>query len=327
MDTIEAKLIDLKYKSYRLCDRNAEKMLLSSISERGVLEPLRGVKEGHNFILLDGFKRLRCGQKLHIDIFPYSCIGSDEADGIFQMLRESLSKNLHILEQARLVDELKRKYGLSTTDIATKVERSLGWVSMRFGLLSELSPFVQGQIFSGRFPIYSFMYTLRHFMRMKKVTKSEIDKFVQAVGGKKLSTRQIDLLARGYFQGGSGLRDQILNGNLNWCLEKLNQINNSSESYNPELNEPERSLIRDLEIGQKYMRRIQFKILNSKDFQNPSFFAEAGLLASGVLSQLNSYQETIRSFYDRCTQTSNNLATLSRRGEQEKDCSTSQSKH
>jgi hypothetical protein len=316
MNTIEANLIDLKYKFYRLRDRSAEKLLLSSISERGISEPLLGIKEGHNFILLDGFKRFRCGQKLKVENFPYRCIGIDEVSGLFQMLRESLSKNLHILEQARLVDELRKVHGLSTMDIATKLERSPGWVSMRFGLLSEISPLVQKEIFSGRFPVRSYMYTLQQFTRVKKVTRSEIDEFVQVVSGKKLSTRQIDLLARGYFQGGAELHDQIKNGNLNWCLEQLRQINNSSEAYNPELSESERSLIRDLEISQKYMRRIQYKMLkNLEEFKTSSFFSEAGLLASGILTQITSYQEVVRKLYDRCTQTSDNLATLPRRRE------------
>ena len=71
------------------------------------------------------------------------------------------------------------------------------------------------------------MYTLRQFMRLNGVKKAEIDEFVNAVAGKDLSTRDIDLLANAFFKGSDEFREQIKNGNLSWGLKRLKQ------SYQP----------------------------------------------------------------------------------------------
>ena len=52
-------------------------------------------------------------------------------------------------------------------------------------------------------PVYSYMVTLRPFMRMNDVTPQEIENFMRAVAGAKLSIREIELLAHGYFRGTS----------------------------------------------------------------------------------------------------------------------------
>jgi hypothetical protein len=41
--------------------------------------------------------------------------------------------------------------------------------SMRLGLISEMSAAIRAKLFSGAFPVYSYMYTLRQFMRMNGV--------------------------------------------------------------------------------------------------------------------------------------------------------------
>jgi hypothetical protein len=45
------------------------------------------------------------------------------------------------------------------------------------------------------------MYTLRQFMRMNGVRKQDIEDFVVALAGKRLSLREIEQLAHGYFRG------------------------------------------------------------------------------------------------------------------------------
>src|SRR5438874_4776497 len=60
---------------------------------------------------------------------------------------------------------------------------------MRLGLRAEMSPWVREKIFSGAFPVYPYMHALRQFMRMNGVHKQDIEEFVLALSGKKLSVR------------------------------------------------------------------------------------------------------------------------------------------
>ena len=123
---------------------------------------------------------------------PYASLAEEEALGILNLLRISNDRSLTILEQARFIDELRQMHQMSVADLAEQLSRSKAWVSMRLGLIGEMSEKVRQEIFSGGFPIYPYMYTLRQFMRMNGVKKQEIENFVVAVSGKKLSVREIE---------------------------------------------------------------------------------------------------------------------------------------
>lgn len=173
VDQVEVCSFDLRYEGYRMRSAGAEKALLLSISAHGIREPLQGVGTEGERILLDGFKRLRCATKLNIGIVPYLSLGDDEPCGIIELLRISNAKSLSILEQARLIDELMNVHQMCNAEIATLLERSKAWVSVRAGIISQMSQSVMNKIFNGQFPVYSFMYTLRQFMRINCVKKDE----------------------------------------------------------------------------------------------------------------------------------------------------------
>ena len=101
MREVEINQIDRRFEPLRLRDKGAEKVLLSSILEQGIRDPLQCVvKPEEGLILLDGFKRLRCAEKLKMAIVPVVSAGNNEIDAILGLLRLSVSKGLSILEQS-----------------------------------------------------------------------------------------------------------------------------------------------------------------------------------------------------------------------------------
>ena len=305
---VEISSFDLRYEHCRLRSKVTEKALLSSMLDQGIRDPLLGVEtEGGCRILLDGFKRYRCAKKLSIGIVPYHCLGNDEVFGIVELIRISNAKSLSILEQARLIDELKTNHRMSASEIARLLEKSKAWVSVRAGITNEMSKCVAENIFGGKFPVYSFMYTLRQFMRINSVKKEEIDDFVKSVSGKGLSIRDIETLANGYFKGGEDIRQQIRNGNIRWGLSRLKDT-----SVTKDCTQVEQRMLKDLEIVQKYMRRV---INKSKDnrYKTGSFYAQVNVLTGGILRQMNIFSRSIKEFHDKSGQTSSDLSSSYRR--------------
>lgn len=296
-EQVEIASLDLRYEGFRMKSAGAEKALLLSILEKGIRDPLQGVDTRDARILLDGFKRLRCAQKLGIGRAPYVSMGSDEALGIIELIRISNAKSLSILEQARFVDELKSIHKMSTAEIAQLLERSKAWVSVRTGIIAKMSDYVIDQIFKGRFPVYSYMYTLRPFMRINGIRIEELDEFVRSVAGKKLSLRSIEVLANGYFKGSNALREQIRNGHITWALGHLKEMHPSAEGCS----QMEGAMLRDLEILLRYMQRVSAKTRNSM-LKTSAFFAQANLLTGGILRQSDSFLEAIRVLHDRTGQ-------------------------
>jgi len=276
----------------------AERALLMSIMEKGIRNPLQGVDTKEARILLDGFKRLRCAQKLGIGTAPYASMGTDEVLGIIELIRISNAKSLSILEQARFVDELKSVYKMSTAEIAALLERSKAWVSVRSGIIHEMSDYVLAEIFKGRFAVYAYMYTLRPFIRINGINSKEIDTFVHSVAGKNLSIRDIEILAHGYFKGPDEFREQIKSGNISWGLNRLKE----TSANTTDCTEIERRMLRDLEITLKYMQRVTYKS-RDKRYKSNTFFAQANLLSGGILSKVDIFSKAVKDFHDRSGKT------------------------
>ena len=291
---IELSSLDLRYQGYRLKEAAAEGRLLASIAQRGIEEPLEGVQVQAVNILLNGFKRYRCARRLQLQTVPYASLGADEVSGILNLLRISKSRTLGILEQAGFIDELKSVRHLSVAEIAAELSVSKSWVSMRLGLIGEISPAVRQQLFSGAFPVYSYMYTLRQFMRMNGVKQQEIEQFVVAVSGKNLSVREIEQLAHGCFRGPESFRQEVFKGNVALPLERMKQVPADPQGCT----EFERILLNDLEILQKYMQRVMGKSHDPR-LQNRAFHAQSHLLTGGILSRCPAFLQTLKQLHDR----------------------------
>lgn len=294
---IELSQLDLRYEGFRMKNPGLEERLLGSIAQRGIEEPLEGVDVGAVSILLNGFKRHRCARKLRMERVPFASMAGDEVAGIMTLLRVSNNKALSLLEQARFIDELKNVQKMSVAQIATELSRSKAWVSMRLGLMSEMGQAVRQQLFSGAFSVYSYMYTLRQFMRMNGVKREQIDLFVGALAGKKLSVREIEQLAHGYFRGPESFRQEILRGNVALPLQWMSKVPQDPDGCS----EFERVLLKDLEILQKYMQRVMGKGQDSRLISRP-FHAQCHLLAGGILSRNTAFLHSLRQLHDRSGQ-------------------------
>ena len=299
MKQVEIHTISKAYEHFRLRDRYREKLLLQSILEHGIREPLQCVQaqgQKYEYILLDGYKRLRCSYKLKLHMLPVVSLGTDETACILRLIRSSTDSSLSTLEQARFVDELHNRHGLSLGEIADSLERSKAWVSLRLGIIDQMSQVVRKEVFSGRFPVRCYLYTLRPFTRVNSISSCQIDRFVQSVSGKGLSTRDIDRLAYGYFRGAKQLKRQILQGNLQWTLRRMRNID-PAPGPGADLSEVEWSVIRDLQLCRKYISRI-CSGLAQKELGSQAFHAQASLLIQGLLSVIDEFSSRIRSFYE-----------------------------
>lgn len=295
---IEVELANLnrKFEKNRQRSEAQEKQLLFSLMEKGFEEPLYGVqtKEGE-LILLDGFKRLRCALKLGIGVAPFFSLDENEAVAILRILKTSNAKTLTMLEQAAFVEELKTQHGISVAEIAKQLQRSKAWVLVRLKTHTEMSESTFEAILSGRFPFYSYFYTLHPFMRVTGVaSKKDLDEFVSHTAGKGLSTRDIELLANAHFRGGDSMREQIKNGDIGWCLQELKERRRAESASQSGLTDIEKKVLRDLDMLQNCMGRLNLKFMTAKEMKNSSFHAQAEILVGGILSRIEKFVKTLR---------------------------------
>ena len=305
---VELASLNLRYEGYRLRDDAREARLRASIAGRGIEVPLVGVDASDDRLLLDGFKRWRSAKKLGLNVVPYVSLGADEALGILSLMRAATDRALSLLEEARFIGDLLTVHNLSLPEVAQRLSRSKAWVSMRKQLLEAMSPAIQELLFRGTFPVYCYMYTLRPFRRMNGVSQEALERFMKAVAGQRRSVRDIELLAQAYFRGPASLREAIQAGKLNWSLEQLKSVPEDREGCK----EFERLLLGDMDSLQRLLQRVMLKCEDPR-LQSRAFFAQANLLAGGLLSQWKPFQERKRAFYDRSGHTKCHLPDASGR--------------
>ena len=296
-EDVELTSFNLRYEGHRMRDDAREARLLSSIAQRGIEQPLKGVDTPQERFLLKGFKRYRCALKLDIGRVPYVSLGEEEAMAIIGLMRVSKNHRLNLLEEAKFIVELLTLHQMSAAEIAEKLGRSKGWISMRRTLFEEMSEEIERILFRGAFPVYSYMYTLRSFMRMNSVGQEPVERFVKAVAGHRLSVRDIELLAQGYFRGPPSLRNAIDEGKWNWSLDRMKNVPENPEGCSA----VERKLLKDLEMLQKYLQRVTARCHDQR-LQSPAFRAQANLLAASLLSQWEPFLQTMRELHDRSGQ-------------------------
>jgi hypothetical protein len=293
-ESVERSSLDLRYEGYRLRNDAAEARLQASILERGIEEPLGGIDTPQSRVLLDGFRRNRCAVVLGIECVPYVSWGEDAVQGIASLLSARRQRTLTILEQARFVDELLNTQEMTLADVAELLSRSKAWVSTRRNLLQAMSPAIQQILFRGAFPVYSYMATLRPFMRMNGVDPKDIDSFVQAVAGTKLSVREIELLAHGYFRGTASLRQAIDQGHWKWTLDQMQAVGEDPAG----LSEFERGLLRDIERLLQVMQSVMTRC-DSPRLETRGFYAQVNLLLASLLGRRESFFKKMEEFHDR----------------------------
>src|SRR5271157_1079822 len=298
---VDLASLDLRYEGFRLKQPALEERLLASLTQHGIQEPLEGVdlpagQAGGQptKVLLNGFKRYRCARRLRLATVPFSSLGGDEATAILGLLQLSNNRSLSILEQAAFIAELKNARGLNVAEIAAELSRSKSWVTMRLGLMAEMSQAVRQRLFAGAFPVYSFMYLMRQFMRMNGIKPEQVEAFILATSGQGLSVREVEQLAHGFFRGPDSFRQEILKGNLALPLAQMREMPQSRDGCS----EFERVLLGNLELTQKYMQRVMGKSQERQKLTSRAFHAQCHLLSAGILSRSRAFLDTLRALHD-----------------------------
>lgn len=304
IETIELNSLDRRYEHLRLKDKRREHILLSSVLEQGILDPLYVISlSDSRHVLLDGFKRYRCAVKLSLPVVPVVVLDNNEAMGILKLIRLSGSKGLSSLEEASLVDELHHGHGMSVVEISRRLERSISWVSVRLGILRDMSEAVRKKIFAGEFPVRNYLYSLRHFTRVKdRRRKEEVDCFVCCVSGKGLSTRDIDLLAGAWFKGGEVLKSQIENGNIDWTLRQLKAADTEQDSNGDNLKDNvEARVLRNLEIVYAIIHKLSYSLKETR-FINGDIYTRSHKMVRNILNIMDCFKDTLQEFHDTTRQ-------------------------
>jgi len=228
---------------------------------------------------------------------PAECVAEDVATGIVTVIRRNeYGCGISVLEQASLIEELHRRCAMSIYDIAQRLDRSPAWVSMRLGILDDLTPLVREKILSGAFPARAYLYGIKGFTRVNNIGKERVDSFVGAVSGKQLGTRDLFVLSRAFFTGGNVIERLVLEGDAHRALRMLTIDADGSDDTT--LSEKERLFIKELQTHATGMSWIIAQG-DTMAMDTGSFSQYVNLWSAAILKRLSKYAVAIKEIYDR----------------------------
>jgi len=293
---IELAELDTRFESLKTRDSGVEDRLFCALERGEVLDPLLVAMENETPLLIDGFKRLRCLKKLKWSMVPCITIATSTTDGILEWLKLTGGKQASLYEVAGFVQELHKVHGMSPSAIADHLRRSKAWVCMRLQFLRSVPLSVRKALEKGEFPLHAWMYSVRPFMRVNGESNTLAEEFVDIAKKQKLTLREIELLARQWFEGGDEIRDPIRRGNGAYLIERMQQTVHSGEA----MSSGEQQFFKQLMFLQDLTRKILHAARAPDKPKSDAFKVQAGVVCKTLLAVLPLLKKSLEELHDRC---------------------------
>ena len=213
MVNVELHQLDLRYEKLRARKPEAERKLVASLAEIGQQVPVVVVHaEGpEQFVLVDGYKRVRALRRLGQDLVGATCWDLSEAEALVLDRLMRTGEGATALEQGWLLHELTVRFALALEDLGRRFARSASWVSRRLALVEELPATIQEHVQRGELPAHAAM---KHLVPLARANPEACARLVAAIAGKGLTNRQIGQLYAVWRDGLPAIRERVLTAPL-----------------------------------------------------------------------------------------------------------------
>lgn len=274
---LEFHQLNRRYEDLRLRRPEREGRLLASLAEQGQQVPIVVVALEDSYLVIDGFKRLRCLECLRSDTVQATLWDLDESDALLLDRSQRNSDGLSQLEQGWLLAEL-RSQGMSQEELAQRVHKSASWVSRRLALVVELPEEVQDLVRSGAVPAHAAM---RHLVPIARVSREDCLRLARACSAAELSSREVGELCSAFSRGSAQVRERLL-------ADPRLYLRARAQKAPPAL-PAEVEMLRDLDKMARIARRLRDRLGDAEP--SPKQLAELRLACAEVRCQLDAFEE------------------------------------
>ncbi|MBR6514856.1 MAG: ParB/RepB/Spo0J family partition protein [Clostridia bacterium] len=142
----ECRIMSNRRQPRMLFEDRAILSLADSIHRHGILQPLSVRKNGDDFELIAGERRLRAARLLKMKRVPCIIVNIDEETSAVMSIIENIQRqDLNIFEEAMAIHTLKELYNMTQESIARTLSVSQSYVANKLRIL-RLSPEEQNRI-------------------------------------------------------------------------------------------------------------------------------------------------------------------------------------
>lgn len=254
MTNLEFHQLELRYERLRVIRPEQERRLLTSLAEVGQQVPIVVIQDQGKslFVVIDGYKRVRCLRRLARDTVMASSWPGDESEALIVTRLMQTAEPESALEQSWLLAELHDRFGLSLEELARRFGHSVSWVSRRLALVRELPDSIQEQVRQGEIVPHAAAKYLVPLARANRRTCLDL---VEAIGSTRLSSRDFGILYSSYQTGNWVARQRLISDPLLFLKSYKETL--SAPTVEPI---PGDSLLTDLEVLSSTARRADRRL-------------------------------------------------------------------
>lgn len=210
---LEFHQLALRYERLKVVRPEAERRLLASLAEVGQQVPIVVVKQAadEQFVVIDGYKRVRALRRLGRDTVAAGCWSGEEAEALIATRLMQTAEPETALEQSWLLAELHERFGLSLEELARRFSHSVSWVSRRLALVHELPDSIQERVRRGEMGAHG---AAKYLVPLARANREVCLQLVEAIGTARLSSRDLEILYTAYQTGNWVTRQRLLEAPL-----------------------------------------------------------------------------------------------------------------
>jgi ParB family chromosome partitioning protein len=258
---LEFHQLALSYERLKVVRPEPERRLLASLAEVGQQVPILVVKQAadEQFVVIDGYKRVRALRRLGRDTVAAGCWPGEEAEALITTRLMQTAEPETALEQSWLLAELHERFGLSLEELARRFSHSVSWVSRRLALVHELPDSIQERVRQGEMGAHG---AAKYLVPLARANREVCLELVEGIGATRLSSRDLGILYTSYQSGNWVTRRRLLEAPLVF-LRSYKEAT-APPSVEPS---PSDSLLTDLEIlsaaARRACRRLRAGVLRN----------------------------------------------------------------
>lgn len=181
--------------------------LISSIQEKGIIQPLVVRQKGDKYEIVVGERRFLAAKKLKLSVIPAIIRKADDEESLELAIIENIQRsNLNPIEEARAYEQLMSKYTLTQEAVAGKVGKSRESVANMLRLL-KLSNEIQRFVLDEKISMghARALLSLEHADKQRDIARRiiaqrlsvrDVEKLVSQANGPKLKTSKIKIKSK-----------------------------------------------------------------------------------------------------------------------------------
>ena len=206
---LEFHQLDMRYERLGIADPGRHARLVSALLSEGQRSPVLVVASctPQRYVLIDGYRRVLALRQLGCDTVEAVLLDTDELDALVLGHRLERTRRRTALEDGWFVHELVTGHGLEQCEVARRLECSTSWVSRRLSLVTVLPDSAQEAVRDGTVPAYA---ATKYLVPLARANREHCEGLVAGLGGRPVSSRQMQRLYEGWRRAGHKARERIV---------------------------------------------------------------------------------------------------------------------